>query len=178
MIRSAFCALAAGRVAFCVPALAETLRVEAWYRERIALPPEAVFEAVLLDVSRAGAAGEALARARLEPAGGPPFGLEIDYDDAAIRPAYRYAVRATVTFGGRLYFTTDRNYPAFGDGEPLRMLLVRARGGGRLSPRAEMGSGPRSDSPLRNTYWKLTYLGEAPIMTRMHCASSSRRACK
>lgn len=70
LIRSPFCALALIALAFCLPARAGTLRGEAWYRERIALPPAAVFEAALLDVSRADAAGEALGRARREPAGG------------------------------------------------------------------------------------------------------------
>lgn len=159
MLRSSFRALALIVLAFCVPARAGTLRGEAWYRERIALPPEAVFEAVLLDVSRADAAA-ILGRARLEPAGNPPFRFEIDYDAAAIRRGHRYAVRATVTLTGDLYFTTDRTYPAFGVGDrALRILLVRSRAGsGRSAP----GS---AGSPLRNTYRKLTHLADAPTRT-------------
>lgn len=166
MIRSALSAVAAIFFVLCVPAFAGTLRGEAWHRERIALPPEAVFEALLLDVSRADASAEVVGRARLEPAGHPPFRFEIDYDDGAIRPGRRYAVRATVSLGGHPYFTTDRNYPAFGAGDkPLRMLLVRARGGGRPSPRGMSEPDSRSTSPLRNTYWKLTHLGDAPART-------------
>ncbi|MGD9658241.1 MAG: YbaY family lipoprotein [Methylocystis sp.] len=130
MLRSSFCVLALVVLSFCVPARAGTLRGEAWYRERIALPPEAVFEAVLLDVSCVDASAEVLGRARVEPAGNPPFRFEIDYDAAAIRRGHRYAVCATVTLGGHLSFITDRTYPAFGAGdEPLRMLLVRVRAG-------------------------------------------------
>jgi putative lipoprotein len=133
-------------------ASAATLRGEAFYRERIALPPLAVFEAVLQDVSRADAPAEILGRARLDPAGQPPFHFEIAYDEAALRPGRRYAVRANVTLDGRLLFTTDRFIPAFGAEKPLALLLVQA--GGR--PRS-------SDASLRGSYWKLTRLGEAPV---------------
>jgi len=61
--------------AVCTPALAGTLQGTALYRERIALPPDAVFEAVLEDVSRADASALVLGRARLDPAGNPPFHL-------------------------------------------------------------------------------------------------------
>jgi putative lipoprotein len=155
MIRSLLFALALIFLAFCVVARAGTLRGESWYRERIALPPEALFEALLLDVSRADASAEVLGRARLEPLGNPPFRFKINYDDAAIHRGHRYAVRATVTLGGHVYFMTDRNYPAFGGDKPLRMLLVRARGSGRSSLRS-------AGSPLRNTYWRLTHLGDTP----------------
>ena len=135
-----------------VPASAATLRGEAFYRERIALPPDAVFEAVLQDVSRADAPAEVLGRSRLDPAGQPPFRFEIAYDDAARRPGGRYAVRATVTRDGHLLFTTDRFIPAFDGAQPLEILLIRA-----------VGRPHSSDAALRNSYWKLTWLGESPV---------------
>jgi putative lipoprotein len=137
---------------FGVPASAATLRGEAFYRERIALPPDAVFEAVLEDISRADAPADVLGRSRLDPAGQPPFRFEIAYDDAARRPGGRYAVRATVTRDGKLLFTTDRFIPAFDGAQPLELLLVRAAGGPNSS-----------DVALRNSYWKLTRLGDSPV---------------
>ena len=125
----------------CAPAAAGTLQGTAFYRERIALPPDAIFEALLQDTSRADAAGEVLGRARLEPAGQPPFHFSISYDDAAIQPGRRYAVRASVTHQGRLLFTSDRSYPVFNGGNgPLTLLLVsarRARGPMHLMPQDE-----------------------------------------
>lgn len=121
-------ALAALAWAACAPAWSGTVQGTAHYRERIALPPDAVFEAVLQDVSRADAPAEELGRARLAPAGQPPFRFEIAYEDAALRPGRRYAVRASVSQGGRLLFTTDRTYPVLdGRGAPLKLLLVSAR---------------------------------------------------
>jgi putative lipoprotein len=48
----------------------------ATYRERMALPPDAVFEATLEDVSRAGAAARVIGKARIESPGNPPFHLQ------------------------------------------------------------------------------------------------------
>ncbi len=114
---------------------AGTLQGSAAYRERIALPPDAVFEAVLQDISRADAPAEVLGRAKIDPAGQPPFRFEIAYDDAAVQPRRRYAVRATVMHQGRLLFTTDRAYPVLAGGAaPLEMLLVAAGAGRPPSP--------------------------------------------
>jgi uncharacterized lipoprotein YbaY/uncharacterized lipoprotein NlpE involved in copper resistance len=105
-----------------------TLQGTAAYRERIALPPDAVFEATLQDISRADAPATVIDRVRIEPAGQPPFRFELAYDDAAIKPGRRYAVRATVTHQGQLLFTTDRIYPVLdGRNAPLDLLLVSAR---------------------------------------------------
>jgi putative lipoprotein len=134
------------------PSSAATLRGEAFYRERIALPPDAVFEAVIQDVSRADAPADVLGRSRLDPAGQPPFRFEIAYDDAARRPGGRYAVRASVTRDGQLLFTTDQFIPAFDGPQPVEILLVGAKGGAHAS-----------DVGLRNTYWKLIQLGESPV---------------
>ena len=53
---------------------------------------------MLQDISRAGAPATVPGSARLDPAGQPPFRYEIDYDDAAIGPRGRYAVREAPVF--------------------------------------------------------------------------------
>lgn len=97
----------------------------ATYRERIALPPGAVFEATLEDVSKADAAALVLGQARLEPAGNPPFNFEIGYDEGRIEPGHRYSVRARVLLNDRLMFTSDRLYPVLtqGAGSEVTILL-------------------------------------------------------
>lgn len=121
----------------------------ATYRERIALPPDASFEATLEDVSQADAAAIVLGTARLEPAGQPPFRFTIEYDPSKLEPGRNYAVRAKVTQAGQLWFTSDRHYALPSAGEELSMLLVRAGG----------GSSSASTAELENTYWKLVRLG-------------------
>jgi uncharacterized lipoprotein YbaY/uncharacterized lipoprotein NlpE involved in copper resistance len=127
-------------------AWAGTVDGTAAYRERMMLPPDAVFEAQLQDISRADAPARVLGRARLDPAGQPPFRFEIDYDDAALEPGGRHTVRATVTHHGRLLFTTDRIYPVLdGRDAPLDLLLVSARRGPpAASPAATLGGLPAS----------------------------------
>ena len=81
-------------------------------RERIALPPNARFEAVIEDSARAGAPSVVLARTIKEPAGQSPIGFEIRYDDAKLDPRARYTVRARITIDGKLAWTTDTITPA------------------------------------------------------------------
>lgn len=109
-----------------------TLEGTATYRERIALPPDAVFEAVLQVESRTEAAADVLGSAMVDPAGQPPFRFRITYDKAAIQPGRRYAVRATIKQQERLLFATDRGYPVpEGSDAPLEILLVAADMGRR-----------------------------------------------
>ena len=141
----------------CTPvwAWAGTLEGTATYREGIALPPDAVFEAALQDISRADAPAEVLGRAAIDPAGQPPFRFAIAYDEAAVQPGRRYAVHATVRHQGRLLFTTDRVYPVLGGGDaPLRVLLVSAGAGRQPSSRTGSEAGG-VDLPV-------SYEGELP----------------
>lgn len=127
-VRDALRTLAFMLLAWGAAASAGTLQGSASCRERLMLPPDAVFEAQLQDISRADAPATVLGRFRLDPAGQPPFRFAIGYDEAALRPGGRYAVRATVTHRGRLLFTTDRIHSVLdGRDAPLDLRLVSAR---------------------------------------------------
>ncbi len=117
------------------PAHAGTLTGTATIGERIALPTDAVFEAVLIDIARADAPAVVLGRVRLQPAGQSPFRFSIPYRDRDITPEGRYSVRATVRQGERLLFTTDTIHPVLtGEpSQPLNLTLVQVGGGPRLS---------------------------------------------
>ena len=132
----------------------------AMYRERMALPPDAVFEAVLQDVARADAPAVTLGRAVLKPAGQTPFRFVIQYDDKDVRELSaggRYAVRAWVHHRGRMLFTTDTAVPALGNvALPLQVNLVAVSADAPPADRAPT-------SPLRNTYWKLMQLNGAAV---------------
>jgi len=127
----------------------------ALYRERMTLPPDAVFEATLEDVSKADAPAEVIGRVRLDEPGNPPIHFEIRYDASRIDPNHRYAVQGRIMVGGKLFFTTDQLYQVLtaGHGNEVELRLRRVATGENSS----------STEPLENTYWKLTNLGNTPV---------------
>ena len=143
-------------VAMAGPAMAQSIHGTATYRERIALPPTAAFEATLEDVSRADAPADVLARTRLTSAGNPPIRFEIPVDLTRIRPDRRYIVRARILDGDRLMFTTDASYPVLtqGHGTTVAIMLRRAASGVSGFPAPSTSPQPRSSRALEKTYWK------------------------
>ncbi len=97
------------------------------YRERIAVPRSAVFEATLEDVSRADAPATVVARQRLSPAGSPPYTVRIPYNPARIQASRRYVVRATLWAGSTMRWTTDTVVPVLtrGAGTTVELRLER-----------------------------------------------------
>jgi len=130
-----------------------SVRGTVMYRERIALPPGAVLEVTLQDVSRQDVAAETLGSVTIEDPGSPPFAFEIPYDADAIDERFTYAVRATITADGRLLFTTDTTYPVLtrGAGDEVELML-----------RHVASERPSSRPSLEDTYWKLTHIGDQP----------------
>lgn len=119
-----------------VTAMADQVTGTAAYRERIAMLPGTVFEAVLEDVSLADAPATVLGSYVNDDAGNPPYGFAIDYDAAVIQPGHRYAVRARLTGpDGRLLFVTDTLAPVLTDGAPNRVdLMLRMVAGSPEAP--------------------------------------------
>ncbi len=119
---------------------AEQIKGTAIFRQRMALPPSAVFEARVEDASRADAAAETIGWVRIENPGNPPIRFVIDFDPKRIDERRRYAVRATITVNGRLTLTTDRAYPVLtqGSGREVELLL-------RAALRPAIVGGPRGN---------------------------------
>ena len=128
-----FILLALGAVAVTPAAGAaeRTVSGTAIYRERMALPPTARFEAVILDAARADAPAAVLARTVIDNPGQPPIRFALTYDDAKLDPRARYVVRATVTVDGALWFTTDTATPVATGGDARVNLLLRRVGGSK-----------------------------------------------
>jgi uncharacterized lipoprotein YbaY/uncharacterized lipoprotein NlpE involved in copper resistance len=110
------------------------------YRERIVLPPGAVFEATLEDYSRADAPADVLGRVRMESPGQVPIRFEIPYDLSRIQERHAYSVRGRITVDGQLWFTTDTVHPVLTRGHPGRVELVLRRVS--TSPAAGKGGSP------------------------------------
>ena len=130
-----------------------TLEGTATFRERMALPPEARFEARLEDVSRADAPAEVIGEVSLAQPGNPPFRFAIPFDPARIQANHSYAVRGSILLGEQLLFTTDQAYPVLTGGHPHSVaLLLRRAASATTVP----------DATVENTYWKLVAMGTTP----------------
>jgi uncharacterized lipoprotein YbaY/heat shock protein HslJ len=90
---------------------------EVLYRERIALPPSAIVNVQLEDVSLADAPSVVIAEQQIDPMGkGPPYAFELTYDPAKIDQRFSYAVRAEIKDGDKLLFTTTQRYAVITQG--------------------------------------------------------------
>lgn len=133
-----------------------TLTGSATYRERIALPPDAMLTVTLEDVSRADAPAVTLAQSTAPTSGRQaPLGFSLIYPAAAVRPEAVYAARARITVGERLLFTTtEQNRVDAAHPSPIELLLASAQPAEAPPP-----PGP----PLTDTHWKLVEVRGQPI---------------
>ncbi len=129
------------------------IRGQVFYRERMMLPPGSEIEVQLQDISRADAMATVMASVMLDAEGGPPYDFAIDYDPARIDPRMRYALRATISRGARLLFTTTDYIDPFAGGD-VEVLVRRV---------AEPVS--REVPALEGTVWVLQTLGGEPAPT-------------
>ena len=94
------------------------------YRERMMLPPEAQIAVQFEDISQADAMASVLATVQLAPRGGPPYAFAIDYDPGRIDKRRRYALRASISVGDSLMFTSTDYIDPF-SGNPVEILVRR-----------------------------------------------------
>lgn len=132
------------------PAALARIEGSVMYRERIMLPPGVEVEVQLQDISRADAGAKLLSSVLLTPTGGPPYKFAIEYDPSTIDPRMRYALRATISSGERLLFTSTDYIDPF-QGNPVEILVRRV-------PEAVRREGPA----LEGTVWVLQTLAGEP----------------
>ncbi len=96
------------------------------YPLRIALPPDAVVEVSLQDISTPGAVATELGKQTIPTAGAQvPIPFEITYDPAEIVDNHTYAVRARITdANGDLIWTSDTVTPVITSGNPTEDVEI------------------------------------------------------
>jgi heat shock protein HslJ/uncharacterized lipoprotein YbaY len=131
--------LLASIVCLATSAAAGELTGTASYRERIALPPEAQFQAILYDIS----GDDQVEIARSQSAGdqGPPYNFMIDYPDAAVTADGQYALRAQVIWSERPFFVADTTLDGLVGKADLDVTLVMMRPGADQANAGPLGSG-------------------------------------
>lgn len=104
-----------------------TINGTALYRERLALPPNAIFEALLEDTSFADARATVVARTTILNPSPPPIRFSIAFDPSEIDSSRTYSVRARIQVDGKLWFTSDTVHPVLtrGAGNTVDILLIR-----------------------------------------------------
>ena len=98
------------------------------FRERMALPPKAVFEATLVDYARMDAPPTVFGQVLLADPPVPPISFRIRFDRGNYDARHQYFVRARVLVDGKPLFVTDRDYRVLERGvdHSVALTLVRA----------------------------------------------------
>lgn len=141
-IMIAACAHTGGEGSVSRDSSAATLTGTVAYRERIALTPDAVVEVTLEDVSRADAPAQVVASTRIERPGQPPIPFTLAYDPARIDQSRTYAVRARITAGDRLLFTSTQHTPVLTRGNRREVAIMVQRAGGATKEASPFGPLP------------------------------------
>ena len=97
------------------------------YRERIALPPDAVVLVQLRDVSLMDVAAKLIAEQVIKPEHSVPIPFSLPYSAQDIDERMTYSVFATIRSGDRLLFVSDRSYPVLtrGNSDRVDLILVK-----------------------------------------------------
>jgi uncharacterized lipoprotein YbaY len=95
------------------------------YMARMALPPAAIIEVKLLDVSRADAPATVIAEERITLGERQvPVPFELKFDPVQIDPQHAYSVSARILVDGQLRFISDKGYPVLTRGNPAYAELL------------------------------------------------------
>jgi putative lipoprotein len=142
------------------PAASVTGRIT--YRERMALPPDAVVRVRLEAAAEPERPPRRLNEVEFPTEGKQvPIPFTLSYDAAKILPNKRYQVRAWISSGDQVLFASRASYPVITRGAPAKVEIVvePAGSGGARRP-------PRTPSPggldLSASTWKLAAVGDPP----------------
>jgi len=103
-----------------VEAPVTSVKGQATYLERIALPEDAVVTVQIQDVSKADAPAIVIAEQQIKPeTKGPPYAFEVKYDASKINPKGTYAVSVKIEQGGKLRYINSTLIPVITNGAPL-----------------------------------------------------------
>lgn len=134
----AFAALGMAFHAASAMAKPRTLSGTVTYRERMALPPSAIVEVKLLDVSLADAPAKTIAKASVKSRRQVPIQYRLRFDDAQIKSGRSYALQAQITVDGQLWFTSTMRHTVFAGGVDNMDIPVQ-----------RVSKNPASSAPIR-----------------------------
>jgi putative lipoprotein len=128
------------------------------YLQRSALPPDAIVHVQLQDVSAQDKPARIVAEAKIPTEGKQvPIAFRIPYAATDIDPAHRYVVRATISVGGKMIFTSTTAYPVITGGASTEVAIMVQP----VSAHPAAGSRHRP-AKLEGREWSLVELGGKP----------------
>src|SRR5262245_2083019 len=103
-----------------VPANAKEriLRGTVSYREPIALPPHAILQVSIIDLSIPDAPANIFAITQVRTRNRLPIPYRLRFDDKRVRRGSSYALQARILVDGKVWFTTIKRYPVRGPIQP------------------------------------------------------------
>jgi putative lipoprotein len=102
------------------------------YRERVALPADAVVDIWITDITP-GIIVPAVITAETSFKSGSrqvPLPFELTFDPDRIVATHRYGVRAVIKSGGNVLFQSESPTPVITQGNPTQVQLMLTRAGG------------------------------------------------
>ncbi|MCZ4338872.1 YbaY family lipoprotein [Shewanella colwelliana] len=119
-------AMAASVLVGCAtPNASVEIQGEVWFKERIALPAEAILSVQLQDVSKMDVPVVVIAELERSDVTTPaPFQFVIPSDQ--FEPGHRYAIGAKITLGDELMFINTQSYPIdISNQGPMSVLIQK-----------------------------------------------------
>jgi putative lipoprotein len=95
------------------------------YLERIALPPNAVVQLELQDVSRADAPAIVLGQETIAASHQVPIPFRIEYDPSQIQESHTYVIRVRITVENQLRWTNTTTTRVLTGGNPKQDVTIR-----------------------------------------------------
>ena len=107
------------------PTAAECVTGDVVYRQKIALPQDAVVQIQIINASLMDAPAEVLGEQIITEPGQVPIPYEVCYDPSEINDNLMYSVSARITNGsGDLLFISDTVTPVITNGNPTEDVLI------------------------------------------------------
>jgi uncharacterized lipoprotein YbaY len=130
------------------PDAAGTVRGVVSYRQRMALPPNAVIQVVLEDVSLQDVVAPVLSTVTISAPGRQvPIPFVLPYDRGKIKPQHTYAVRARITVEGQLRFINTSRYAVITNGAPTQIEVWVDPVSSPTQPQGQRPATPRPTGP-------------------------------
>jgi putative lipoprotein len=157
--------------AMASPALAEPLTVtgEVTYRERIALPADAILRVQLVDIAApADAPARIDAEGAIAAGGQVPLTFTLNFDDRVIEPGHDYALVAEISSAGAVWFRNAEPYRLDPLLPEIPIVIITTFTGTVVDepqPTAEPQV-PAAPPPILDVIWEAESIGGHPVIEK------------